>query len=95
MDNRDITTNYELRTRHLGSRMTYYKGFRDIIEQADVKCLRSQPGYPNMNAHIKPDSARKVRCVEKLNISSPFWFRMAATAGIQFREDGRQFTNKT
>jgi len=31
----------------------YCKGFRDIIEQADVKCLRLPPRSPDLNPHIE------------------------------------------
>ena len=31
----------------------YCKGFRDIIEQADVKCLRLPPRSPNLNPHME------------------------------------------
>jgi putative transposase len=31
----------------------YCKGFRDIIEQADVKCLRLLPRSPNLNPHME------------------------------------------
>ena len=31
----------------------YCQRFRDIIEQADVKCLRLPPRSPNLNPHIE------------------------------------------
>jgi putative transposase len=45
----------------------YCKGFRDIIEQADVKCLRLPPRSPDLNPHIERyiRSLKPELCIER------------------------------
>jgi hypothetical protein len=47
----------------------YCKGFRDIVEQIDVKCLRLPPKSPNLNPHMERYlRSLKEECLNRMNL---------------------------